>query len=113
MFARCGSIAALLIAALALSKAHAQEKTQPLTGAREQAARAFVEQLGKGEFAQATQNFDAAMLKVLPADELKKQWEQVLGELGAFKRVIATRAKSKDNQVGVFRNSVAKPEAHA
>src|SRR4051812_42765597 len=102
MFKRCGFVAALLTAALALSSAHARAKAQPPSEAPEQAARAFVEQLDKGEFAKATANFDAAMLKAMPPEELKKLWEQTVGRLGAFKKVIATDAQSKENYVGVF-----------
>ena len=41
-----------------------------------QAAAEFIDLLDKGEFAKATKDFDAAMLKALPADELKKTWEK-------------------------------------
>jgi pimeloyl-ACP methyl ester carboxylesterase len=70
---------------------------EPKPVPREQAARAFVEHLDKGEFAEATQNFDAAMLKALPPDNLKKGWERLVGDVGAFQNVIGTRVESKDN----------------
>ena len=38
-------------------------------------------------------DFDAAMLKALPADELKKTWEKVVGEAGAFKKRLGSRSR--------------------
>jgi pimeloyl-ACP methyl ester carboxylesterase len=63
----------------------------------EPTARAFVEQVHKGDFAKATQNFDAAMLQALPPNELGKFWEvMVVGKAGAFKKVVGTRVGAKD-----------------
>jgi pimeloyl-ACP methyl ester carboxylesterase len=70
---------------------------EPKPVPRELAARAFVEHLDKGEFAKATQNFDNAMLKALPRDNLKKGWEGLVGDVGAFQKVIGTRVELKDN----------------
>jgi pimeloyl-ACP methyl ester carboxylesterase len=101
MLARCGFVSALVMAALALG-ALAREKAQPKTAALEQAARAFVEQLNQGAFAKATQNFDATMLKVMPPEELKKTWQKTVGPAGAFKKLVGTRAESKDKYDFVY-----------
>jgi pimeloyl-ACP methyl ester carboxylesterase len=94
MLARCGFLSvALSVLALA---APAREKIQP-KAAREQAARAFVEQLNRGEFDQATQSFDAAMLKVSPPEELKKTWQKVVAVAGTFKKFVGTRVEARDN----------------
>lgn len=93
MFAQ--RLAALLIAAISASSGYAQEKVQPKVAALEKAARAFVELLDKGEFAKATTDFDATMLKVMPADELKKTWEKVVGDAGAFKKQLGSRVETK------------------
>jgi uncharacterized protein len=96
MLARCGFVPALALAVLAPSGALAQEKAQPRPGALKQAARAFVEQLDKGAFARATQSFDATMLKVMPPDELKKAWELIVRQAGAFKKQLGTRVETQD-----------------
>src|SRR5260370_21497760 len=91
MIARWTLLAGLIAATLSLSNARAQEKAQPNAAALEKTAMAFVELLDKGDFANATKDFDATMLKVMPADELKKTWEKVLGDAGAFKKQLGTR----------------------
>ena len=96
MLARCGFVSALALAVLALSGTLAQEKAQPKPGALEQAARAFVEQLDKGEFAKATQRFNPAMLKGVPPDELKKTWEQIVAKAGVFQKQLDTRVETQD-----------------
>src|SRR5262249_26836579 len=93
MLARCGIVSALA-AVLALSGALAQEKAQPKPGAPERAARALVEQLARGEFAKATQNFDATMRKVVPPDDLKKGWQQIVAGAGAFQKQLGTRVET-------------------
>jgi pimeloyl-ACP methyl ester carboxylesterase len=96
MLARCGFVSALAIALLALSGTLAQDKAQPQPGAPEQVARVFVEQLAKGEFAKATEHFNAAMLKGVPADELKKTWEEIVGKAGAFQKQLGTHVETQD-----------------
>jgi uncharacterized protein len=102
MLARCGFLSALAMAGLPLSGALALEKAQPKPGALQQAARAFVEQLDKGEFAKATHNFNAAMRKGVPPDELKKTWEQIVGKAGAFKKQLGTRVETLDKYDVVY-----------
>ena len=54
------------------------------------AAQAFVDQLVQGDFAAAVKPFDAAMLKALPEAKLKDTWQQLLGQVGAFKSQLGT-----------------------
>src|SRR2546427_278677 len=98
MIARCRLISLPVLVLIGLTTASAQDKPQPL----EQAAKAFVELLDKGEFAKATRDFDATMQKVMPPDDLKKTWEKVLGDAGAFKKQLATRIETKDKYQIVF-----------
>ncbi|HLJ92134.1 MAG TPA: alpha/beta fold hydrolase [Gemmataceae bacterium] len=85
------SLFALFVVGMAVSTVAAQQKSEPKAGARELAAKAFLELLVKGEFAKATNQFDAAMLKALPPDELKKTWEKVQSDAGAFQRQVGSR----------------------
>src|SRR2546423_7846838 len=93
MFARCWFLQAVMVASFLFAGVAAQDKAQP--GSLEPAAKAFVELLDKGEFAKATESFDAAMLKALPAAELKKTWEKVVSDAGAFKKQLSTRKETK------------------
>jgi uncharacterized protein len=101
MRARCCLYSCLLVALLGQATAQAQD--QPAKpGPLEQAARTFVEQLDKGEFAAAVKDFDATMQKVMPPAELKKAWEKVLGEAGAFKKQLGTRLEAKGKYDIIF-----------
>lgn len=82
---------AIAVGVIAYSSLVAQPKPETRANALEQTARSFVELLDKGEFAKATRDFDEAMLKALPPDELKKTWEKVLGEAGAYKKQLRSR----------------------
>src|SRR5262249_37388945 len=73
----------------------------PPAGSLEKAARAFIEQLSQGEFARATDGFDATMRKALPPDELKKTWEKVVGDAGAYQKQLGSRA-GKTGAYGVI-----------
>jgi uncharacterized protein len=90
MMTRCALAA--IVAAWFFGTTTAQEKTPPL----EQSAKDFVGLLEKGDFAKATQDFDATMLKVMPADKLKATWEKVQEEAGAFKKQLGTRFEKQD-----------------
>src|SRR5437762_2431230 len=86
MLARHMSWLAVAIAVVPFANARAADKPGP----REEQAKAFIELLDKGDFAKAVQGFDATMLKVMPAEELKKTWEKVVGDAGAFKKTLGT-----------------------
>jgi pimeloyl-ACP methyl ester carboxylesterase len=61
---------------------------------RTQTAKAFVELLSRGKFDDAVENFDDVMLKVMPANQLKKTWETVLADAGAYKKPLGTRIET-------------------
>jgi uncharacterized protein len=95
MCGRLGNSVVLVVAICVIFGVRAQETPPPKSEMLEKAAKTFVELLDKGEFAKATASFDAAMLKALPSDELKKTWEKVLGEAGAFKKQLGSRHEKK------------------
>src|SRR5947209_1677907 len=95
MSAGCRLCCCLLLPLFGCVTAAAQDKTAK-PGPLEQAAGAFVEQLHREEFAAATKDFDATMTKVMPADELKKTWETVIGDVGAFQKRLSTRVQTVD-----------------
>jgi uncharacterized protein len=80
----------------------AQEEAKAQSGDLEQAARAFVGHLDKGEFEKATDDFDATMRKVLPPDELKKAWQKALDDYGQFKKQISSRREKSANYEIVY-----------
>src|SRR5262249_28666175 len=100
MAARSIVASVLLAAAILLRGAFAQEKAQP--AGLESSAKAFVEMLDKGEFAKATEGYDAAMRKALPAAELKKTWDKLIGEAGAYKKTLRTRQETKGKYEAVI-----------
>jgi choice-of-anchor C domain-containing protein len=64
-------------------------------------ARSFVQLLHRGEFDQAVAQFDAVMQKALPADHLKKAWQKVLAEAGAYKTILEARTETSNEVVSV------------
>jgi pimeloyl-ACP methyl ester carboxylesterase len=96
MLARQRWLYAALIALGSMTGAPAQSQAQQKPGPREEAARAFVEQLNKGDFDKATQSFDATMTKVMPAAELKKSWDRVVADAGAYQKPLGSRSETKD-----------------
>jgi pimeloyl-ACP methyl ester carboxylesterase len=87
-----GIAAALVLTSV--SVVAAQEKPQRDL---EQAARAFVDLLERGEFDKATAGFDGAMQKALPPDKLKKTWQEVVDRDGAFKKQLGSRSAKSGN----------------
>src|SRR5438874_866544 len=93
--------AAAAIGLLSFSLLFGQDKSgKPAELAK--AAEKFVDLLDKGEFGKAAKQFDAAMLKALPPDELKKTWEKVIGQAGAYKKRLASRHETTDKHKIVF-----------
>src|SRR5262249_15370874 len=87
-------LSALVVGVISLPGLAAQQTAETRAVSLEQTARSFVELLDKGEFAKATNHFDAAMRKALPPDELKKTWQTVLARPGAYKKQAASRRAS-------------------
>jgi len=56
-------------------------------------AQEFINQLAGGEYEAATARFDDTMLKAAPAATLKKIWEQLLGQVGAYQEQLDARAE--------------------
>jgi uncharacterized protein len=94
MVASRNFLSAIIVGALSLSSLVAQQKPETKTVSLEQAARSLVEFLDKGDFEKATNDFDAAMHKALPPDELKRTWEKVIGQAGAYKKHVGSRLES-------------------
>src|ERR1700675_3852130 len=59
-------------------------------------AKRFVDQMAKGQFQTATEEFDDTMKKVAPPDKLKETWESVTKSVGPFKKQKAVRADRLD-----------------
>jgi uncharacterized protein len=59
------------------------------------AAKTFVDQLVKGDFTAADSTFDATMKSAMPEAKLKDAWNQVLGQVGAFKAQLGTSTISQ------------------
>src|SRR5215471_17712455 len=93
MLALCRSWFAIVIGLLSSSILIAQDKPEKKETPLEKTAKAFVALLDKGDFETARGNFDEAMLKALPADKMKGTWEKVVGDAGAFKKQLSSRAE--------------------
>src|SRR5579871_3849632 len=65
-------------------------------------AKAFVDQLSKGDFATATQRFDATMQGALPADKLRETWQALVGQAGAFQQQVGTHTATTQGYDIVF-----------
>ena len=55
-------------------------------------AKAFVTQLDRGDFAAAEQPFDATMRNAMPVEKLRDTWQALVGQVGALKQQIGSRA---------------------
>jgi hypothetical protein len=84
-------VTAILFVLASFCTIAAQENVGRQSRDLEQAARAFLELLDKGEFERATGDFDATMRKVMPPDELKKAWQKVVDDAGPFKKPIGSQ----------------------
>ncbi|MDB5388572.1 MAG: hypothetical protein JWM11_4218 [Planctomycetaceae bacterium] len=94
MVPRWNCLSVIVVSVLSCSSLIAQQKDETPTNLRDQAAESFVTLLAQGAFAKATNDFDATMLEVLPADDLKKTWEKVLEDAGAYKRQVGIRREN-------------------
>src|SRR5580698_4776472 len=72
---------------------------QPAKVSRTETAKSLVQLLVDGKFDKAVADFDAVMLKVMPADQLKQTWEGVLADAGAYKKTLETRTET----AGIYR----------
>lgn len=65
-------------------------------------AKTFVNQLERGDFAAAEKPFDASMQKALPTEKLRATWQALVGQVGAFKQQVGTRAIKAQGYKFVF-----------
>jgi pimeloyl-ACP methyl ester carboxylesterase len=93
---------AIALGLLAFSAGLAQDSAATNVSALAKAAASFVDLLDKGEFARATRDFDAAMLKALPAEELKKTWEKVIAQAGIYKKQMGSRHETANKYEIVY-----------
>ncbi len=62
----------------------------------------FVDRLAAGEWAQAAEPFDADMLRVMPPDVLRSNWEQLVAQVGPFIEHTGTRQVIDGDITAVF-----------
>lgn len=102
MMVRWNRLYVIVLAMLTYSSLPAQQKTEPQVGSLERSAGSFVSLLDKKEYVKAANAFDAAMLKALPASELKQTWEKVLFQAGPYKKQISSRRETLDKFESVY-----------
>ncbi len=100
MFISCKSFLLFIAVTLPCAATFAQQKTDPAT--LEQSAKAFIDLMNKADFVKATATFDEAMLKAMPAEELKKTWDTLVTQLGAFKSQLSARTEKSGDHALVF-----------
>ncbi len=100
--ARLNRLYVMVLAILTYSSLPAQQKTEPQAGSLERSASSFISLLDKKEYVKAANSFDAAMLKALPAGELKQSWEKVLFQAGTYKKQISNRRETSDKFESVY-----------
>jgi uncharacterized protein len=79
-----------------------QEKLLDEHAALKQQGKSFFERLQKGEFAQATKDYDETMAKVFPEDKLKGVWTSLIGQMGPVQSMGEPRAEKVDKYVAVL-----------
>jgi uncharacterized protein len=83
-----------LLSAFLLALADGQDRADKMP-TPQQTARSFVEALVREDFDQAAKQFDANVAKLLPADDLKDTWKQVVEKVGPLKKILGTRSEKK------------------
>ena len=102
MMARWNRLYVIVLAMVTYSSLAAQQKTEPPAGSLERSAGSFVTLLDKKEYVKATNAFDAAMFKALPAAELKQTWEKILFQAGPYKKQVSSRREASDKYESVY-----------
>ena len=95
----CLILAACLLAGCAQATATAPVQTGTPAGAKitpgyeglVPIATSFVDQMAKGDFASAVSRFDDTMKSAMPEEKLKQTWQQLIGQVGAFKQQNGTQ----------------------
>jgi dienelactone hydrolase len=73
--------------------AQAQTAAREPSLERAAAARAFVETLARGEFADAGKTFDETLRATFPTEKLQELWKTLNTQVGALKRVVGARVE--------------------
>lgn len=94
MHSRHLNLSALFVVLSIGSPVFAQEKEAAEPTALQKSAAAFVQLLEHGKFEQATQSYDEAMRKALPAEQLKATWETTVTDAGEFKKQLQSRLET-------------------
>ncbi len=68
-------------------------------------AKALVEALQKKDFAAAGKHFDPTMKKVMPADKTETFWKELIGQVGAWQKILGSEA-STAGKLGVVQTTV-------
>jgi hypothetical protein len=68
-------------------------------------ATVFLQQMARGEFANAAHAFGPPLSVSLTPDKLKAQWTMVTGQLGPFKSIRDSRTESQEGLTGVYLSS--------
>jgi uncharacterized membrane protein YhfC len=74
---------------------------QQQEGDLEQRALRFVDLLVQGRFDEASQGFDAAMLKALPPERLHSIWEDIIRQYGPYQGIAGTQIEPVDPYTAV------------
>ena len=95
-------ILVLALAAVCLLASCGRQPKMPQSGEVTASAKAFVDLLAKGDFAGATQSFDATMKTAMPPDKLQTTWTQLSNAAGSYVRQISTRTEQSDDLTAVY-----------
>ena len=94
------ALAAVLVVCLLAACARPPKAPQP--GEVTVLAKAFVDLLARGDFAGATQSFDATMKTAMPPDKLQTTWTQLSNAAGSYVRQISTRTEQSGGFTAVY-----------
>jgi dienelactone hydrolase len=89
---------ALAAAMIAAGSGFAQEKPPQVPSALRDAANKFLDLAIKGEFADASKNYDETMTKVFPPDKLEATWKALKSQLGALR----SRGEMRFEKRGIY-----------
>jgi dienelactone hydrolase len=79
-------ILTVMVLMVSWTACHAQQTEISGSPELEKAARGFVDILAKGDFTEATVNFDSTMKAAMSPDKLSDAWKSVIGEVGPFRK---------------------------
>ncbi|MBN2305396.1 MAG: alpha/beta fold hydrolase [Anaerolineae bacterium] len=86
------SVVILIAAALSVSIRPVGAQTND----PEAIALALLDNMVAGDFEAATENFDATMQSLLPADTLAANWDSVLASVGSYQSIVAQQTNQQD-----------------